>query len=182
MPTGKPACRPRPSARLDYHDSKTDTDTDYEDKVHRSHRRRVKSRPRYVPDRGARKLPVRPRKVVSRYQRYGSLCDTSADTSAQEDSDYGRTSKSAGAVKQTYSDWQSTDSEAAENERIERSMGVIRKKTAGRGTEGGTKYHCDVCSVDITSTVRFHPVVCFFHSLTHFLGPYILRRPSLSRI
>lgn len=33
-------------------------------------------------------------------------------------------------------------------------MGVIRKKTATRGTEGGTKYHCDVCSVDITSTVR----------------------------
>lgn len=32
-------------------------------------------------------------------------------------------------------------------------MGVIRKKTATRGTEGGTKYHCDVCSVDITSTV-----------------------------
>ncbi|PGG97148.1 hypothetical protein AJ79_09329 [Helicocarpus griseus UAMH5409] len=33
-------------------------------------------------------------------------------------------------------------------------MGVIRKKTAARGTEGGTKYHCDVCSVDVTSTVR----------------------------
>lgn len=32
-------------------------------------------------------------------------------------------------------------------------MGVIRKKAAARGTEGGTKYHCDVCSVDITSTV-----------------------------
>ncbi|KAL1957319.1 hypothetical protein VTO42DRAFT_6108 [Malbranchea cinnamomea] len=39
-------------------------------------------------------------------------------------------------------------------------MGVIRKKSAGRGTEGGTKYHCDVCSVDVTSTVRIlcaHP-------------------------
>ncbi|RAO70160.1 uncharacterized protein BHQ10_006172 [Talaromyces amestolkiae] len=39
-------------------------------------------------------------------------------------------------------------------------MGVIRKKTATRGTDGGTKYHCDVCSVDITSTVRIscaHP-------------------------
>ncbi|KAL1976825.1 hypothetical protein VTN31DRAFT_3107 [Thermomyces dupontii] len=39
-------------------------------------------------------------------------------------------------------------------------MGVIRKKAAARGTEGGTKYHCDVCSVDITSTVRIscaHP-------------------------
>ncbi|KZF25432.1 SAGA complex subunit Ada2 [Xylona heveae TC161] len=33
-------------------------------------------------------------------------------------------------------------------------MGVIKKKTAARGTEGGVKYVCDVCSVDITSTVR----------------------------
>ena len=48
----------------------------------------------------------------------------------------------------------STDSEAEEDARIERSMGVIRKNAASRGTEGGTKYHCDVCSIDITSTVR----------------------------
>jgi hypothetical protein len=53
-----------------------------------------------------------------------------------------------------YSVLSDTDSDKAEDERIERSMGVIRKKTAARGTEGGTKYHCDVCSVDITSTVR----------------------------
>ncbi|KAH0491813.1 hypothetical protein TgHK011_003221 [Trichoderma gracile] len=33
-------------------------------------------------------------------------------------------------------------------------MGVIRKKTATRGGEGGVKYVCDVCSCDITSTVR----------------------------
>ncbi|RFU26366.1 hypothetical protein B7463_g9964, partial [Scytalidium lignicola] len=33
-------------------------------------------------------------------------------------------------------------------------MGVIRKKTAVRGGEGGVKYVCDVCSADITSTVR----------------------------
>ncbi|OAA38838.1 transcriptional adaptor-like protein [Metarhizium rileyi] len=32
-------------------------------------------------------------------------------------------------------------------------MGVIRKKTVTRG-EGGVKYVCDVCSSDITSTVR----------------------------
>lgn len=32
-------------------------------------------------------------------------------------------------------------------------MGVIKKKTGTRGTEGGTKYVCDVCSSDITSTV-----------------------------
>ncbi|KAJ5232908.1 Transcriptional adapter 2 [Penicillium chermesinum] len=39
-------------------------------------------------------------------------------------------------------------------------MGVIRKKTATRGTEAGTKFHCDVCSADVTSTVRIscaHP-------------------------
>lgn len=35
-------------------------------------------------------------------------------------------------------------------------MGVIRKKTTSRGTEGGLKYICDVCSADITSTVRIH--------------------------
>lgn len=40
--------------------------------------------------------------------------------------------------------WQSTDSEAEEYARIERSMGVIRKNAASRGSEGGTKYHCDV--------------------------------------
>jgi transcriptional adapter 2-alpha len=32
-------------------------------------------------------------------------------------------------------------------------MGLIKKKTASRGTEGGVKYVCDVCSSDITSTV-----------------------------
>lgn len=39
-------------------------------------------------------------------------------------------------------------------------MGVIRKKTATRGGEGGVKYVCDSCSADITSTVRIrcaHP-------------------------
>ena len=40
-----------------------------------------------------------------------------------------------------------------EDEKRQRSMGVIRKKTASRGTEAGTKYHCDICSVDVTSTV-----------------------------
>ena len=37
-------------------------------------------------------------------------------------------------------------------------MGNIRKKTAVRGGEGGVKFVCDVCSVDITSTVRVHTV------------------------
>jgi transcriptional adapter 2-alpha len=53
-----------------------------------------------------------------------------------------------------------TDSDAEEDARIERSMGVIRKNAASRGGDGGTKYHCDVCSIDITSTVRIscaHP-------------------------
>lgn len=39
-------------------------------------------------------------------------------------------------------------------------MGLIKKKTASRGTEGGVKYVCDVCSSDITSTVssvHLHP-------------------------
>ncbi|KAG6174609.1 hypothetical protein E4U35_008205 [Claviceps purpurea] len=43
-------------------------------------------------------------------------------------------------------------------------MGVIRKKTVTRG-EGGVKYVCDVCSSDITSTVRIrcaHPVCSDF--------------------
>ncbi|KAI9800815.1 MAG: hypothetical protein M1825_003598 [Sarcosagium campestre] len=40
-------------------------------------------------------------------------------------------------------------------------MGVIKKKTATRGTEGGVKYVCDVCSADITSTVRIR---CAHHA------------------
>jgi len=34
-------------------------------------------------------------------------------------------------------------------------MGLIKKKTAVRATEGGIKYICDICSVDITATVCF---------------------------
>ncbi|KAL1296950.1 hypothetical protein AAFC00_004553 [Neodothiora populina] len=33
-------------------------------------------------------------------------------------------------------------------------MGLIKKKTAVRTTEGGIKYICDICSSDITATVR----------------------------
>ena len=47
-------------------------------------------------------------------------------------------------------------------------MGVIRKKTVTRGTEGGLKYICDVCSADITSTVS---------SLV--LAEHIFKPPSL---
>lgn len=34
-------------------------------------------------------------------------------------------------------------------------MGLIKKKTAVRTTEGGIKYICDICSSDITATVSF---------------------------
>ncbi|MCJ1307003.1 Transcriptional adapter ada2 [Agyrium rufum] len=46
-------------------------------------------------------------------------------------------------------------------------MGVIRKKTVTRGTEGGIKYICDVCSADITSTVRIRCMhqACFEYDL-----------------
>jgi transcriptional adapter 2-alpha len=38
---------------------------------------------------------------------------------------------------------------------------MIKKKTATRGTEGGVKYVCDLCSADITSTVS----TASFHAL-----------------
>jgi hypothetical protein len=56
-------------------------------------------------------------------------------------------------------------------------MGVIKKKTGTRGTEGGIKYVCDVCSSDITSTVS--PAIgpaaspC---SPTSSVGPHSLRK------
>jgi transcriptional adapter 2-alpha len=56
-------------------------------------------------------------------------------------------------------------------------MGVIKKKTGTRGTEGGIKYVCDVCSSDITSTVgSTHapttPHVAFVHVC--YIGPHTL--------
>ena len=44
-------------------------------------------------------------------------------------------------------------------------MGVIKKKTVTRSTEGGVKYVCDVCSADITSTVS----IAFHHACAHTL-------------
>lgn len=77
-------------------------------------------------------------------------------------------------------------------------MGVIRKKTATRGGEGGVKYVCDVCSSDITSTVstRSIPGGCLsgaggivpalstvqFLSDMLVLGSYPMRRPDVYRI
>lgn len=75
-------------------------------------------------------------------------------------------------------------------------MGVIRKKTASRGTEAGTKFHCDVCSIDVTSTVSCRPLWCSIElgdgrvvstripELTrhHLLGSHLMCTPQLPRI
>ncbi|KAL2416847.1 Transcriptional adapter 2 [Exophiala dermatitidis] len=58
------------------------------------------------------------------------------------------------AVPHDYAQHLSSNSEIAEHDHSEKTMGVIRKNAASRGGDGGTKYHCDVCSIDITSTVR----------------------------
>ncbi|KAL8698867.1 MAG: hypothetical protein Q9201_006337 [Fulgogasparrea decipioides] len=43
---------------------------------------------------------------------------------------------------------------AEERDREGSEMGVIKRKNIVKGSEGGLKYICDVCSVDITNTVR----------------------------
>jgi hypothetical protein len=61
-------------------------------------------------------------------------------------------------------------------------MGVIRKKIAARGGEGGVKYVCDVCSADITSTVSAHfiPIAALpAHALE--ISPAISRRRACDR-
>jgi transcriptional adapter 2-alpha len=59
------------------------------------------------------------------------------------------------ALEDSNAQYQSTDSEAEEDERIEQSMGVIRKNAGSRSAESaGNKYICDVCGKDINSTVR----------------------------
>lgn len=72
---------------------------------------------------------ARPRRLARRPVRYTQFFDN-CDDDAEERGDFEA--------------WQYTDSEAEEDARIERSMGVIRKNAASRGSEGGTKYHCDV--------------------------------------
>jgi hypothetical protein len=58
-------------------------------------------------------------------------------------------------------------------------MGVIRKKTATRGGEGGVKYVCEICSADITNTVSL-PAISAESDLTLFLiGPYSMRPQRL---
>ena len=44
-------------------------------------------------------------------------------------------------------------------------MGLIKKKTAVRTTEGGIKYICDICSADITATVRCLPYSTYYSYL-----------------
>lgn len=62
------------------------------------------------------------------------------------------------------------------------AMGVIRKKTATRGGEGGVKYVCDVCSADITSTVSSLPPLPRLDASKRScttLGPHQVRKSSL---
>ncbi len=84
--------------------------------------------------------------------------------------------------------------EPVENEPVEKEpvvandMGVIRKKTATRVGEGGVKYHCDVCSVDVTSTVSS----CLFLSVLlprrrvpangDLTGPHPMRASFVRRV
>lgn len=84
--------------------------------------------PTHVPE--STKKRLRPTRFVRRSVQYTKFFD-SFDEDAEEERD-------------EFDAWQSTDSEAEEDARIERSMGVIRKNAASRGSEGGTKYHCDV--------------------------------------
>jgi hypothetical protein len=113
--------------------------------------------PSWTPSSGARKLPahrLRPSRATRRPARYTfDILDEEAQQSErgrEQDQSLDTKYESRPSADE---DNQSTDSEAEEDARIERSMGVIRKNAASRGTEGGTKYHCDVCSIDITSTV-----------------------------
>lgn len=112
---------------------------------------------------GCRKYPVRrrlPARVTRRPTWYKFDESDDPDLNSEEDSEHPLTA-SAPEVDQSLvifedpnAQYLSTDSEDEEDARIKRSMGVIRKNAASRGSDGGTKYHCDVCSIDITSTVR----------------------------
>ena len=113
--------------------------------------------PSWIPSSGARKLParrLRPSRATRRPARYTfDILDEEAqqsERSREQDQSLDTKDESRPSA---HEDNQSTNLEAEEDARIERSMGVIRKNAASRGTEGGTKYHCDVCSIDITSTV-----------------------------
>jgi hypothetical protein len=114
--------------------------------------------PSWTPSSGARKLParrLRPSRTIRRPARYTfDVLDEEAEHLERDNQEDQSPNTKNDSHYGAQEDRQSTNSEAEEDERIERSMGVIRKNAASRGTEGGTKYHCDVCSIDITSTVR----------------------------
>ena len=112
---------------------------------------------------GSRKHPVRrrlPPRNTRRPTRYDldEFDDLAVKSEQDEAHPFTATTPDTDSTLIAFEDlnaqYQSTDSEAEEDARIERSMGVIRKNAASRGSDGGTKYHCDVCSIDITSTVR----------------------------
>ena len=112
----------------------------------------------WTPSSGARRLPARPLRPIRatrRPARYTvDVLAEEAEPSEPGDEENKTPDTQDEGQNSVPEDRLSTTSEAEEDARIERSMGVIRKNAASRGTEGGTKYHCDVCSIDITSTVR----------------------------
>lgn len=115
------------------------------------------------PTTPSRQNPTRSTRSNTRY-KFSDLPSDSDSELDESDIDSGATTPNPSKVvtlkfnneeaKEAYRKLVATESEEEEDERIERSMGVIRKNAASRGSDGGTKYHCDVCSVDITSTVR----------------------------
>ncbi len=121
--------------------------------------------PSWIPVSGARKVParrLRPSRATRRPTRYDfDVLDEDETLGSASDNreDQFTDPKQRKRQDQTvdHEEGDSTNSEAEEDASIERSMGVIRKNAASRGTEGGTKYHCDVCSIDITSTVSLCP-------------------------
>ena len=137
----------------------------------RPHAQRPRSTPTTISNRpslnfavtGSRKHPVRrrlPPRNTRRPARYDldEFDDLAVKSEQDQANPFTATTPTPDQTLITFEDpnaqYHSTDSEAEENARIERSMGVIRKNAASRGSDGGTKYHCDVCSIDITSTVR----------------------------
>ncbi|KAK5467770.1 Transcriptional adapter ada2 [Exophiala xenobiotica] len=109
------------------------------------------------PESKHRSRPVRTTRKSVRYTfddpESDSACSTPCLASYSRDPPADSAACDA-TIPDDYARYLSPDSDIEEDARIERSMGVIRKNAASRGGDGGTKYHCDVCSIDITSTVR----------------------------
>ena len=121
--------------------------------------RQQHNNPPYPPLKLNTRRPVRSTRQTVRYTFEDNLSEAGDDSDRDSGPASSRHPASSAHTKRPKSvhdheDYPSTDSEAEEDARIERSMGVIRKNAASRGGDSGTKYHCDVCSSDITSTVR----------------------------